>query len=70
MTYCPDCHRPTAARPNAREGRCDQCRPRRRHSDGKAAPPARRYWTRPDETWSEKVGADWHMRRSFLGVDQ
>jgi hypothetical protein len=32
-TVCPDCGVPVAVKPQAREGRCDECRPQRRHSE-------------------------------------
>ena len=31
-TFCPSCLEPTDVRANAREGRCDECRPQRVHS--------------------------------------
>jgi hypothetical protein len=30
---CPDCYEPVAVPPSAREGRCSECRPFRRHSE-------------------------------------
>lgn len=37
--HCPDCFEPVTARANAREGRCEWCRPQpaRRHSDPRSS---------------------------------
>lgn len=68
---CPECFVVVDVPRNAREGRCRECRPARHHSGGKPARTAkRRYFTGPDASWSGNVGAEWHMRRTFLDVTE
>jgi hypothetical protein len=43
--YCPDCYEPVPVRRSAKEGRCDQCRPSRRHSEPRK-PNASERWAR------------------------
>ncbi len=51
MTCCPDCHEPVTVAPNARDGRCDSCRPPRRHSS-----PSRTHWRhKADEQFRQLV---------------
>ncbi len=66
--HCPEFHAPVTVSPSAREGRCLDCHPSRRHSGGKRRPRAN--WAPPDADRREFGNEEWRIGRTFLGIDQ